>query len=415
VKQTHPAVSKLQLTLLVSMLSMIGPFTIDTYLPAFESMEQDFDVSRTLMTQTLGAYLMAFAISTLVWGAITDWIGRKPVILVALGSYFLASIACALATSYEQFLLFRFLQGLGIGGSLISGRAMVRDLLDTKDAQKVMAKAMMLFAISPVIAPIIGGWLHSAFGWRSIFWFLSFYAASVFLFALLSARESLAKNNRNSIHIHKVSLVYLSTLSKPHYLRLVFILATAFSSFFLYVAGAPTLLFDVLHLQPTQFYILFIPVVTGIMLGAFLSNQLISRYTNRQMINIFLSMMLVIAAINLTLSLSLKASLATLLIPLALYSLSLATIMPILSIMIIDCFPKNRGAASAMQSFIHMGFNSISVSFIVALLGASLANFATAQIALVSIAFLLWLIDIKYASKSNGSSAERSRSTPPTY
>ena len=113
-------VSMWKLTLLVSLLSMIGPFTIDTYLPAFESMENDFRVTRALMTQTLGSYLMAFAISTIIWGAIADWIGRKPVILMALGSYCFASIACALASNYEQFMFFRILQGLGIRGSLIS-------------------------------------------------------------------------------------------------------------------------------------------------------------------------------------------------------------------------------------------------------------------------------------------------------
>ncbi len=382
-----------KLTLLVSLLSMIGPFTIDTYLPAFESMEQDFHVSRTLMTQTLGSYLMAFAVSTLIWGAITDWIGRKPVILVALGSYFFASIACALTTSYEEFLFFRTLQGLGIGGSLISGRAMVRDVLNTKDAQKVMAKAMMLFAISPAIAPIIGGWLHEAFGWRSIFWFLAFYAASVFLFALFCTQESLKKENKNSIHIQQVSRVYLRTLSNPHYLRLVFILACAFSSFFLYIAGAPTLLFDVLKLAPTDFYILFIPVVSGIFIGSIISNRLIDRFTGRQMINIFLSAMVVVAILNIIITHTLEPTLYSTLIPLILYSISLATIMPILTVRIIDCFPNNRGSASAMQSFIHMGFNGLSVSFIVAMLGASVIKFSYAQITLVGVAFTLWLID----------------------
>lgn len=372
---------------------MIGPFTIDTYLPAFESMEQEFSVTRALMTQTLGFYLMAFAISTLVWGAIADWIGRKPVILVALGGYFLASVACALATSYEQFVFFRILQGLGIGGSLIAGRAMVRDLLDTKEAQKLMAKAMMLFAISPAIAPIIGGWLHEAFGWRSIFWFLAFYAVSIFLFSLFGIRESLKEEKKNSIHIHKVSRVYLRTLSNPHYLRLVFILATSFSSFFLYVAGAPTLLFDVLKLTPTDFYILFIPVVSGIFIGSIISNLLIDRFTGRQMINIFLSIMFVVAILNTIIVHTVELTIYSMLIPLILYSISLATIMPVLTVKIIDCFPNNRGSASAMQSFIQMGFNGLSVSFIVAILGANIVNFSYAQLSLISVAFILWLVD----------------------
>ncbi len=390
---TKTGVSKLHLTLLVSLLSMIGPFTFDTYLPSFPDIEQDFGVSRALMTQTLGAYLIAFAISTLIWGAITDWVGRKPVILIALGSYCLASIACAFSANFEQLLAFRILQGLGIGGALIAGRAMVRDQLETKEAQKVMARAMILFAIAPAIAPIIGGWLHDAFGWRSVFWFLAIYSSSVFLFSLLKSRESLEENRRNSIQIHKVIRVYLSTLKNPHYLRLVFTLALAFSSFFLYIAGAPTLLFNVLHLAPSQFYLLFIPVVSGIMIGAFISSRLINHFSNRKMINVFLGLMLLNALINLAVSYLFPGSLGSLLLPLVFYSTSLAIIMPIFSILIIDCFPNNRGSASAMQSFIQMGFNGFSVSVIVAMLGAHPENFAIAQLALVGLAFLLWLID----------------------
>ena len=258
----------------------------------------------------------------------------------------------------------------------------------------------MLFAISPAIAPIIGGLLHEAFGWRSIFWFLSFYAVGVFLFALFSTHESLPEKNRNSIHIHKVSRVYLRTLSNPHYLRLVLILACAFSSFFLYVAGAPTLLFDVLGLAPTDFYILFIPVVSGIFIGSIISSRLIDRFTGRQMINIFLSAMVAVAMLNMVIVHTLEPTLYSTLIPLILYSISLATIMPVLTVRIIDCFPNNRGSASAMQSFIHMGFNGLSVSFIVAMLGASVMNFSYAQITLVGLAFTLWLIDNYLTSKS---------------
>ncbi len=384
---------KRRLTLLISTLSMIGPFTIDTYLPSFESMEQDFGVSRALMTQTLGGYLIAFAFATLIWGAITDRIGRKPVILLALGSYLLASIGCAFADNYEHFLLFRILQGLGIGGSLIAGRSMVRDQLETQDAQKVMAQAMILFAAAPAIAPLVGGWLHDAFGWRSVFWFLAFYAFALSLFTLWNIPESLQYKKRNSIHILKVLKVYSATLRNQHYLRLVFILAFAFSSFFLYVAGAPTLLFNILKFQPDQFYILFIPVVSGIMIGAFISARLIKRLNNAQMINLFLSLMLIIALLNFLLTQLLHASIYSLLIPLIFYSTCLAAIMPIFSILIIDCFPDNRGSAAAMQSFIQMGFNGLSVSFIVALLGPHPENFAGAQVILVGLAFVLWRLD----------------------
>lgn len=387
--------NKIHLTLIVSMLSMIGPFSIDTYLPAFPDIEKDFTISRALMTQTLGSYLMAFACSTLIWGAIADWLGRKPVILISLGSYLLASIACAVAESYEQLLIFRILQGFGIGGGLISGRAMVRDCLSTKEAQKVMAQAMMLFAISPAIAPIIGGWLHSAFGWRSIFWFLAIYAGVLITYTLLIVKESLPKEKRNSIHISKVTNIYINTLKEFHYVRLIFINALGFASFFIFIAGAPTLLIDILLVKPDEFYILFVPVVSGIMLGAFVSTRLVNHFDSKQMINIFLTLMLLIALINVILSFTVEISIFRTIVPLILYSFSLSTIMPVLGILIINCFPNNRGAASGMQSFVQMGFNGITANIIVAVLGTSARNFILAQLALVSIAFILWKIDRK--------------------
>ncbi|GAA0405875.1 multidrug effflux MFS transporter [Cocleimonas flava] len=374
---------------------MVGPFSIDTYLPAFESMEADLGVNRILMTKTLGAYLMAFGASTLVWGAITDWIGRKPVMIISLGSYFISSAACALASDFDHLLWLRVFQGLGVGGALIAGRAMVRDVLDTKDAQKAMAYVMMLFSAAPALAPVIGGWLHDFFGWRSIFWFLAIYGIVVMAYAVIVARESLPHENRSSIRIQEVSRVYLRTLQSPRYLRLVFILAFAFASFFVFIAGAPTLLFDVLGLEASSFYVLFVPMVSGIMLGAVVSNRLIHFLSSIQILTIFITLMLAISIFNWSLNYFAEISIVRVIAPLALYSFGLAVIMPVLTIEIINCFPNNRGSATAMQSFIQMVFNGITASFIVASLGTVLSNFIITQIVLILAAVALWLYELR--------------------
>ncbi len=387
--------TKWHLTILVSLLTMIGPFTIDAYLPAFESMEKDFSVSRALMTQTLGYYIVAFGASTLVWGAIVDGIGRKPVILLSLGAYIVTSIACALAASYEQFLLFRIFQGLSIGGALISGRAMVRDVLDTKDAQKVMAQAMMLFSVAPVIAPVLGGYLHDYFGWRSIFWFLVLFGLAVFIYAVIVLKESLAFSDRNSTRLKEVTTVYFRTLKDPHYLRLVFIFTATFSSFFVFIAGAPTIIFDILSLGTTDFYVLFFPGVAGIMLGSAASDRLLNHYSALKIMHYALLAMFALAIINLTLNFVLDISPVRVILPIALYAFCLAVIMPIVSVEILNCFPNNRGSASAMQSFIQMGFNGFTISIIVASLGSLLLNFTLAQAALMTVAIILWFVDLK--------------------
>ena len=393
--QTDMQITKWHLALLVTLLTMIGPFTIDTYLPAFESMEKDFSVSRAFMTQTLGYYIVAFGVSTLLWGAIADGIGRKPVILLSVGGYIITSVACAVASSYEQFLLFRIMQGFAIGGALIAGRAMVRDVLDTKDAQKVMAQAMMLFSISPVLAPILGGILHDYFGWRSIFWFLVIYGVAVFIYAILVVKETLDIRNRNSIRFLEVIKVYKRTLKNPHYLRLVFIFTATFSSFFVFVAGSPTIIFDVLSMEASDFYILFIPTVSGIMLGSAASNRLLNHYSATKIMHFALISMFVLAILNFILNPIADISIVRVVLPLALFAFSLAIIMPIISVEIINCFPNNRGAASAMQSFLQMGFNGFIISIVVAALGSLLLNFTIAQLVLMTIAIILWFIDLK--------------------
>lgn len=387
--------TKWHLAILVSLLTMIGPFTIDTYLPAFESMEQDFGVSRALMTQTLGYYIVAFGASTLIWGAVADGIGRKPVILVSVGGYVLTSIACAIATSYEQFLIFRILQGLSIGGALIAARAMVRDVLDTKEAQKVMAKAMMLFSIAPVIAPILGGYLHDFLGWRSIFWFLVIFGVIVFVYAFIIVKESLAQNDRSSTRLTEINSVYLRTLKAPHYLRLVFIFTAIFSSFFVFIAGSPTIIFDVLALGTTDFYVLFVPGVSGIMLGAAASDRLLNYFPAIKIMHYALIAMFALAIINFALNYFAEISILRVVLPLALYAFCLSIIMPIVSVEILNCFPNNRGAASAMQSFIQMGINGFIISLIVGALGTLFLNFTLAQISLMTFAIVLWMIDIR--------------------
>jgi DHA1 family bicyclomycin/chloramphenicol resistance-like MFS transporter len=272
---------------------------------------------------------------------------------------------------------------------------MVRDVLDTKDAQKAMAYVMMLLSDAPALAQVIGGRLHDFYGWRSIFWFLAIYGIVVMAYAVIVARESLPQENRSSIRIQEVSRVYLRTLQSPRYLRLVFILAFAFASFFVFIAGAPTLLFDVLGLEASSFYVLFVPMVSGIMLGAVVSNRLIHFLSSKQILTIFITLMLAISIFNWSLNYFAEISIVRVIGPLALYSFGLAVIMPVLTIEIINCFPNNRGSATAMQSFIQMVFNGITASFIVASLGTVLSNFIITQIVLILAAVALWLYELR--------------------
>ena len=379
------------LIITIALLSMVGPFSIDTYLPSFPDIEHDFRINRALLSQSLGFYLAAAAVSTLLWGPLSDRLGRRVVILGTLSIYLLASLGCALAGDYKSFLLFRLLQGSAASGGMVAGRAMIRDAHDSREAHRAMASVMMLFAVAPAIAPVIGGWLHDAFGWRSVFYFLAIYSAAIIIMTLRFLRETLAVEHRHSFHPVAVSRLYFRMLIHHRYQALVFSLGSSFGGLFLYIAGSPTVIFDFLKLDVHHFGLQFIPMTTGIILGSFTSGRLSHRWNTRFIVSLALGLMAAAAMLNLAQAYYIAATPFTLIAPQVLYAFGIALAMPGFSILAIDCFPKNRGAASAVQSFIQMMMTALVASLLLPMLIATVMNFALAQSALLGIAILLWL------------------------
>jgi len=386
----HSEAPPKHLTLVVALLTMIGPFTIDTYLPSFPAIEAEFEVSRALLSQSLAFYLAAFAISTLVWGPLSDRLGRRAVVVSTLLLYLFASVGCALAGDYSSFLLFRLLQGVAAGGGLAAGRTMIRDVYSPQDAQHAMSRVMMLFAVAPAVAPVIGGWLEHAFGWDSVFYFLALYSALMLVTVLLWIPETLPISMRQSFHPINVARVYGRTLIHRRFQSLVFMVACYFGGMFLYIAGAPTVVFDFLKLGVKDFGVLFVPLVCGIIFGAWLSGRLAHRWHAERTITLALTLMTVGTVLNAVQALSLSPLVVTTIIPLVFYTTGIGIAMPAMTVLSLDCFPHNRGAASAVQGFIQMMGNALIASLAVPLLGHRPDWLALGQLSLVVIALLLW-------------------------
>src|SRR3954470_15883153 len=157
---------------LLALLGMLGPFSIDTYIPAFSGIAKALDASPAAMQQTLSAYLFGFAFMNLFHGALSDSFGRRPVVLWGIGVFAIASAGCALSQNIGQLVFFRALQGLSTGAGIVVSRAVIRDMFPPDQAQKVMSQVTIFFGVAPALAPIVGGTLFVHAGWHSIFWFL---------------------------------------------------------------------------------------------------------------------------------------------------------------------------------------------------------------------------------------------------
>jgi DHA1 family bicyclomycin/chloramphenicol resistance-like MFS transporter len=393
------------LALLLAALAMIGPFSIDTYLPSFPAIEADLRVSSMHIQQTLSVYLLGFAVMTLFHGTISDSFGRRPVILANLLLFTLASAGCAFAASFEQLLAFRAVQGLSAGAGIVVGRAIIRDTLQGDAAQRLMSLVTMLFGVAPAIAPVIGGWLQSALGWRSVFIFLAIYGAALFLACRARLAESLPRMQRQPFALRPLALNYW-TLGRSFPLFLLSsAIALNFCGFFVYIVSAPAFVYRILGLDATQFAWLFVPGIAGVTLGAFLSGRLAGRLSPRATVTTAYAIIFGAVALNLAYCAIGTPRVPWSVLPVMVYSTGMALAMPSLTLLALDLFPHNRGLASSLMGFEHSFTSAIVAGAISPLLAGSAIALAAGMGTLASAGCLCWLAYLSLTRKAALSSA----------
>jgi DHA1 family bicyclomycin/chloramphenicol resistance-like MFS transporter len=372
--------SSFVLTLVLASLAALAPFAIDTYLPAFHTLQSELGTSDIAIQQSLTFYLVPYTLMTLWHGAISDSIGRLAAIRWGLTVFVLASIGCAMAQTVETLWFFRALQGLSGGAGNVVARAMVRDLFEGPQAQRVMAMVQMLFGIAPAIAPIIGGWLLGIH-WQAIFIFLALYAGLSLTAAMILLPETMPANKRVPLSAKQVLSDYRVLLQDSEFKKLIFAVGANFAGFFLYVLSAPVFLMQHLHLSEQQFAYMFIPTVACMMLGSYFAKRAAGVYSRQQVIRAAYRWMAIIAVFNLMLSLAISSwqdsiPLLALIAPVALFNIGMALAMPVLSLAALDRHARIRGTAASAQTFVQMLISSISAGLVVPLLWFSPAGLA---------------------------------------
>lgn len=350
--------------LILASLTALAPFAIDTYLPAFHVMEIDLSTNSNYIQQTLTFYLIPYTFMTIFHGAISDSIGRIKTIKYGLTLFIIGSIGCALSTSIEMLWISRILQGMGGGAGNVVARAMVRDLYSGAMAQKVMATVQIIFGIAPAIAPMVGGLLLN-FNWQSIFIFLVIYSILITFFSTRFLPETVDEKDRLPFNMHSVLTRYKNLLIDNNFIFLVLAVSFNFSAFFLYVLASPIFLVDHLGLNSSQFGYLFIPTVTGMILGSFISKRTAGIVSPDKLLKFAYTWMFLIASVNVFFCYFFQNILWINIGFVALYNVGMASAMPLISIKALDCFPKARGTAASGQAFSQMFISSIVAGIVV--------------------------------------------------
>jgi DHA1 family bicyclomycin/chloramphenicol resistance-like MFS transporter len=380
------------LAVLLAVLGMLGPFSIDTYIPAFSGIAQSLGATPVQMQQTLSAYLFGFAFMSLFHGAISDSVGRRPVVLWGLAAFTLASAGCALSQSIGQLVFFRAMQGLTTGAGIVVARAVVRDMFAPEQAQKVMSQITIYFGVAPAVAPIVGGWLFVHLGWHSIFWFLTGVGVVLWFANYKLLPETLHLSHRQPLKVSNLMQGYWQLGLDPRFLLLALASGVPFNGMFLYVLSAPAFLGDHLALAPTQFFWFFVLTIGGIMAGAWVSGRMAGKLAPKQQIKYGFTIMLLISVVNLAANLLFTAHVSWALFPIAIFAFGWALMVPVITLLVLDLHPERRGMASSLQAFIGSSANGLVAGVIAPLIMHSTVMLAASSLAMMCVGLVAWVL-----------------------
>ena len=391
--RTHDAA----LPLLLGLLSTIGAFSIDAFFPSLRAIAQEFHITAWQAQQTLTAYMLPYAVISLLHGSLSDALGRRRPILVALALYAAASLGCAAAPNFGALLLFRALQGLVAGAGQIIGRAIVRDHYHGPEAQRLMSLITLIFGLGPAAAPIIGGWVHALLGWRAVFGTMAVLGLSMLIFTARRLPETHPPEHRTPLHLGRLAQHSRAVISNVEFLLLASGSALSFASLQVYLGAAPAIVLDHWHLDETKFAALNLPIIGGYMIGARAVGPAGRAYTaaapgdHRLPAAACHECGHAGAAVG---GAGLPISVQQLL--LAGTGFGLQLMFPIITLRVLDLFPNTRGAAASMQSFLALITGAAVMGFCAPLLAGSMRHIATVALGFACAGSLLWWLAQRY-------------------
>ncbi|TXH39870.1 MAG: Bcr/CflA family efflux MFS transporter [Burkholderiaceae bacterium] len=381
------------LAVLLACLGMLGPFAIDTYLPAFSGIAQSLHATPLQMQQTLSAYLAGFAFMNLFHGALADALGRRPVVLGGVALFTLASVGCALAPSIEVLVLCRAMQGFSTGAGIVVSRAVIRDLFPPEQAQRMMSQVTLFFGVAPVIAPIIGGFIFTHFDWHGVFWALALIGVMLWVANWRLLPETLKPELKQPLQFKALFQGYREVVGDRRFLLLAIASGVPFNGMFLYVLSAPVFLGEHLHLGPTEYFWFFMCSIGGIMGGAAISGRLAGKMRPARQIRQGFIVMAVVSVANVALNMVMPPTFPWTMVPVGLFALGWSLNAAVITLLVLELFPHRRGMASSLQAVLASVSNAIVAGAVApAVMHSTLAlAWASAGIMLVGLVSWLWV------------------------
>ena len=348
----------------LGLLSAMGAFSIDMYLPGFPDIARDLHTTVAHITLSITSFFIGISVGQLIYGPLLDKFGRKKPLYIGLVVYLLTSVACAYAPTADALIGIRFLQALGSCAGMVASRALVRDIFPVQENAKIFSLLMLVLALSPIVAPTLGGYVSSAFGWQSIFYILAGIAGATLLLVYFKMPNGRMPDASLSLLPRPIINSFLEVSKVPQFYTYAFAGAIASSGLYAYIAGSPFVFMELYDVSEKQYGWIFAIIAMGLITASQINTLLLRKYSSEQIIRVTLFCQC-LAGIALVLGnyfhfLGLYSTIFLIWVFLSTQGFA----FPNSSALCLAPFTKNAGTASALMGAIQLGIGAVSTALV---------------------------------------------------
>ena len=353
-----------RIAVILGALIAVGPLSIDMYLPAFPELVRDLGTDPNSVQLTLVSYFAGLAIGQACYGPLGDRLGRRVPLYAGLTIFTLASLACAMAPSIDMLIALRFAQALGGCAGMVISRAIVRDIFDERESARMLSMLMLVMGVAPILAPVLGAWLVTEFGWRAIFLTLAGFGALNLISIAATLGESLPPERRQRHGLLTVFRVYGALLRDPYFMRFALAGGLAIAGMFAYIAGSPYAFMEVYGVSPSHYGWIFGTNAAGLIFASQVNGWLVMRVDRARLLRAALTVSATAGLALAAAALIGRGGLVALLVPLFFFIACGGFVLPLSAALAMVPYGRNAGSASALIGVLQFTLGAASATLI---------------------------------------------------
>lgn len=345
---------------MLGLISAIGPFSIDMYLPGFQAISLDLGTSIEHIQLSLTSFFIGIASGQMIYGPLLDRFGRKKPLIVGLVIYIAASIGCAITQSADTLILLRFVQALGSCGGMVAARAMVRDYFPPEETAKIFSMLMLVIGVSPILAPTIGGYVIDYWGWHYIFIVLGIMALLIMLGVIFLLPESKKPDTSMSLMPSPIIKNFWKVFTNPQFIVFGLAGGMASSGLYAYLSGSPYVMMEIFELNEKQYGWIFGLIAAGLITTSQLNSLILKRYKSENIAKYALMIQAIVGLTLLILSLTGTLGLYSIIVLIFCFLACQGFVFPNTSALALNPFSGLAGSASALLGSIQLGIGAVA-------------------------------------------------------